>query len=143
MTTLRRSEIGSTPEPLDLSFPAMPDRLGEVRRQLREWLSRCGIGADRAYDVVLAVSEACSNSVEHGYRHGGGLVRLSGVATATELRITVIDHGEWKSPDEPSDPRRGRGLQLMAALVADAVVTNDADGTEVEFRIPLDPRLSS
>ncbi|MCM6774170.1 ATP-binding protein [Nocardia sp. CDC159] len=137
MTTLRRPDLGSTPDPLDLSFPAMPDRLADVRRRLREWLLRCGIDSDRAYDIVLAVSEACSNSVEHGYRGEGGLVRLHASASATDLRITVTDRGSWKPRDTPSDPWRGRGLELIRALVPGASLTPGPDGTEVEFRIPI------
>ncbi|MFF0487828.1 ATP-binding protein [Nocardia sp. NPDC004068] len=115
----------------------MPDRLADVRKRLQEWLARCGLPAETIYDLVLAVSEACSNAVEHGYRGEGGMVRLHVSAEETELRITISDAGRWKSRAEAPDPTRGRGLDLIRALVPAARITGGADGTVVDLRVSL------
>ena len=73
-----------------------------MRRRLRAWLANRGVDHEEAADVVLAVSEACNNAIEHGYRdNGGGPVKVSlAAAEGGVLRIVVEDHGTWR--DEPS-----------------------------------------
>ncbi|MBF6329580.1 ATP-binding protein [Nocardia transvalensis] len=139
VTTLRRPRIDGPPDPLDLSFPAIPNRLADVRQLLREWLMRCGVDSDRTYDLLLAATEACSNAMEHGYRGEGGLVRLQAAVVGAELRITIADGGHWKPRDTPPDPRRGRGLTIIGALVPGATVSTGQAGTVVELRMPLEP----
>lgn len=52
---------------LQLSFPAIPNRLRLVRPMVRASARLCGFSLDDAKDVVLAVDEACANIIEHAY----------------------------------------------------------------------------
>ncbi|MCP2276838.1 ATP-binding protein [Nocardia amikacinitolerans] len=137
MTTSRSLRLRTPPRPLELSFPATADRLAQVRHTLQDWLERCGIGAERAYDVLLAVGEACTNAVEHGHRGDGGTVRVRAFYTGAELNVTVSDHGRWKPPDLQARSVRGRGLAIIRAVIPEVDVTTGEGGTTVAMRLPL------
>ncbi|MEU4837130.1 ATP-binding protein [Nocardia testacea] len=137
MTTTRPPGLDSPPTRWELQFPARADRLAEVRHRTQEWLAHCPLGEEQAYDVLLAIGEACANAIEHGHRGDGGTIRLRLEHEAGGLHITVADHGRWKSPDPRPDQVRGRGMAIIRALVPEVEVIVSAGGTTVEMRIPL------
>ncbi|MFD4639226.1 ATP-binding protein [Lentzea sp. NPDC058436] len=120
---------------LALRFPADPHEVGPVRHRLREWLRAGGFDEDEANDLVLAVSEAINNSVEHAYpgpAHGTVEVRAHfGADGATQVDVT--DHGQWRVPP-PALTMRGRGLLLMRESVDEVDIVRRASGTTVSLR---------
>ena len=48
-------------------WPAHPRHLARIRSEVRRWLGPLALAGDNEDDLVLAVSEAVSNSVEHAY----------------------------------------------------------------------------
>ncbi|MEV6071432.1 ATP-binding protein [Nocardia sp. NPDC052001] len=121
----------------DIEFRAVNEELQRVRHALRNWLRDIITDERRAYDVLLAVSEACTNSVEHGHRGDGRNLRLHAVADHEQVRITVIDGGTWRVHQSPPTTVRGLGLHLMRALVPEVQVRTDDNGTVVEFAAPI------
>ncbi|MBV7703311.1 MULTISPECIES: ATP-binding protein [Nocardia] len=119
-------------EDLHIEFRARSEELQRVRALLRAWLAGTSLGPDRAYDLLLAVNEACSNSVEHGHRGDGRTVVLHASA-AHSIRIAVSDSGTWRAPRADEEIDRGRGLPMMNALMPGTRVVSGADGTTVEF----------
>lgn len=132
-----RREPRSLVEPFEANFLSEAGRISEVRHELREWLQRGGLGADQVYDVLLAVDEACTNAVEHGYREGPGMVGLRGEITGTDLYLSIVDHGSWERRTEAPDPVRGRGLSIMRALITDVDITTGPDGTRVDLHTEI------
>ncbi|GAA2642209.1 SpoIIE family protein phosphatase [Paractinoplanes durhamensis] len=127
------------PGPLELDFPAEPTRLAPVRSALRGWLARCGIDPSVAQNILVAAGEACANAIEHGHRHRpAGTVRLQAAATADDVHLTITDRGLWRTPQPADNPHRGRGLNLMRALMTEVTVTTGTAGTIVglQARIP-------
>jgi serine/threonine-protein kinase RsbW len=61
---------------LQIEIPATADRLMYVRRRLSSWLRPFGLPETAAHDIVLAVDEACTNSIEHAYSGDGGTIRI-------------------------------------------------------------------
>lgn len=120
---------------LALVFAADASALAAVRRDVRAWLSFCDVAVGRADDMVLAVSEAAANAVEHAYPGSAkGLIGVDGeVDEGGDLVVRVRDTGRWRPPRPTSN--RGRGLGLMRALVDIVVVEQSDDGTEVELRV--------
>ena len=110
------------------SLQGRPDVLPGLRRRLRAWLARQGFEAASA-DVVLAVSEALNNAIEHAYREVEGTIRLRVAAEGALLRIQVSDHGHW-SESEPND-ERGRGILLMNSLMDSVEIESNGNGTTV------------
>ena len=81
-------------------------------------------------EIILAVSEACNNVIEHAYNGDGpGLLLLHGEAGEGGVRIEIADRGRWLAP-EPSD-ERGRGIHLMKGLMDRVEIETSADGTRI------------
>ncbi|WP_191093892.1 ATP-binding protein [Nocardia colli] len=121
------------PTPLELVITADAGELSAVRAALREWLDRAQVRADQGVDIVLAVSEACTNAVEHGHQGDGGVIRLRVWILNDRLRVTVADTGRWQPPPASAQPYRGRGLPVMQALMDSVTVTPGPSGTVVEM----------
>lgn len=93
---------------------------------------------------MLAISEAVSNSVEHGYgitatdvAAHSGLVEVTAdlkrsTTGARHVELTVRDAGAWREP-APGPTTRGHGLVLMRAAAADIQVRRSGDGTLVRI----------
>jgi anti-sigma regulatory factor (Ser/Thr protein kinase) len=115
------------------AWPAEASQMGAIRSQVRRWLAPLAVSEDVADDIVLAVSEAASNCVEHAYV--GGIRVDAGVELMlwTEphrVCIVVVDHGAWRVPaGKPS--LRGRGIEMMQRLMTEVVIHHDSDGTHV------------
>lgn len=135
---------------LYVELPAVPGAAGRSRRETVRWLEAlCGADrpCDAVADLVLAVNEAVSNSIEHAYRGDpSGTVVLRGAAApgpdrpgCAALRVTVevSDRGSWRPP--PRDPGfRGRGLSMIRACAEDVVVDARPSGTTVTMRGTVD-----
>jgi anti-sigma regulatory factor (Ser/Thr protein kinase) len=121
------------PAPLEVTIPADPLHLAPARAALREWLNSAGIDHEQAQDVLVAAGEAVTNSIEHGYRHGdGGTITLQAISEVDQLRLTIIDTGSWK-PKQTGYTHRGKGIQIMQALMEDVSILNDTTGTVVHL----------
>ena len=128
---------------LSLVLPAELIAPTLARAGLRNWLAGHDWPADEGDDLVLAVSEAVSNSVEHGYRldHPAAdvaPVELRGVVcTGTEgtryAELTVRDHGSWLRPSVVRGNRR-HGIPLMDACTDALTVDGTGAGTTVVLR---------
>jgi anti-sigma regulatory factor (Ser/Thr protein kinase) len=120
-------------DPLRIEVPATADRLAQIRRRLLDWMEPIGVPGDVRADIVLAVNEAASNSVEHAYRgdNDGVMVVEASVANG-RIVICVSDHGEWRTPSaEPTT--RGRGLPIIRAVGDGVQVLSSASGTTVRI----------
>ena len=118
-----------TPSTLRIEIPAEPVRLRELRRRTGRWLTLRGLEASAREASLLALSEACNNAIEHGYRNRSGTIRIALRHDATSLEIRVADNGEWREPR--ADSLRGRGMLIMRSLMDEAKVVSGQDGTEV------------
>jgi anti-anti-sigma factor len=127
------------PAPLRLDVPGEPLRLAEVRRAVRRWASAAGLPDDTIDDLLLTVTEATGNAVEHAYRDAGGRVGVElSLDGAGDVVVSVTDTGSWRPP--PADPGfRGRGLQIIATLARDVDLLPGDAGTTVRF--VLTPRV--
>ena len=122
------------PAALDLELGADVGELAQSRHTLRDWLDEAGAGADEALDVLIAVGEALANAIEHGHRdHPEGTVHLHAVVVAERVYVTVTDTGSWKTPQAVPARHRGRGLELMRALMQDVTIESRPAGTTVQM----------
>lgn len=128
------TEPSRQPPPLELTFPADPAQLVQVRAALRSWLSRCGLSRRAATDVLIAAGEACANAIEHGLRNTSGQIRLTAEVSVTRLRVTVRDTGRWQPAQRRGEPYRGYGLRLMRMLMHRVDIRRTPDGTTVEMQ---------
>jgi serine phosphatase RsbU (regulator of sigma subunit)/integral membrane sensor domain MASE1/anti-sigma regulatory factor (Ser/Thr protein kinase) len=109
-------------------IPADFAELAALRSRVADELTGLGTEAGRIPDILLAVTEAATNAMEHAYRHrepGQILVELWRHADEP-LTAVVRDFGHWQ--DEPAVGDRGRGLDIVR-LLADLSVDVTARGT--------------
>jgi PAS domain S-box-containing protein len=117
-------------EPLRIRAPAKAPSAVVLRRAMREWLQGVGSSEDDIFDITVACGEAVSNSIEHAYDLGDGDVELVAEAANGSVVVSVYDFGRWRSPRAGD---RGRGFQLMRALMDDVEVLPSAEGSQVRL----------
>jgi anti-sigma regulatory factor (Ser/Thr protein kinase) len=106
---------------LAMTLAADPVVLSRTRQRLGGWLSELGWPNDPADDVVLAVSEAVSNALEHAYRGPDrGWIHITAEPTdhrdGARVVVRVTDHGQWRPAAGPH-PYRGHGIKVMSELM--------------------------
>src|SRR5678815_2568903 len=89
----------------ETSVAAKVESLAAVRAFVEEACRRAGTDSTFAFDLKLAVDEACSNIIEHGYAgRPGGSIRLACETDEDAVRVTIVDHGRAFSPSELPAP---------------------------------------
>ncbi|MGZ4129854.1 MAG: GAF domain-containing protein [Actinomycetota bacterium] len=126
------------PTRFELRLPSEARSVARFRAESRVWLEETGVASRDIEDLILAISEACSNAVEHAGAEGAD------VALAAEFRdqdviVTVQDSGRWQPPHLRFE--RGRGFRILRALMNDVTVSRRGDGTEVRMRRRLAERV--
>jgi len=98
-------------------------------------------------DVLLATSEAVSNSIEHAYRSRvPGLVEVEGWLRAVangyrRVELTVRDYGCWR-PAPVYEENRRRGIPLMRACMDEISIEGTDHSTEIKLRSrPVPPAV--
>lgn len=109
--------------PVELDLPAEPSSARAARHAVCELLD--GLDADRG-GVMLAVSEAVTNAILHGYSGiEGGRIRVRAeLLDEDALDVTVEDDGVGMRTRSDS-PGIGLGLPTISAV---------ADGLEIDVR---------
>jgi PAS domain S-box-containing protein len=120
-----------SPERLHLDLPTNPRALGTLRRTVARWLEPLGASGEESSDIQVACHEACSNAMEHGYHFREATVDVNAEFDGSEVLVTIADSGGWR---EQRDDDRGRGLDLIRALMDSVEVEPGDDGTVVRMR---------
>jgi PAS domain S-box-containing protein len=127
--------LPTPPPPLHLEIPSDPTRLGQMRRDLGSWLREAGAGGEVVEIFQIACHEACSNSIEHGYAFGDGVLWVDAELDDGRVVLTVRDEGHWIERGSEGTARyRGNGLPLMEALM-DTVELSHANGAGTAVRM--------
>lgn len=113
---------------LTLRLPASPDRLTVLRSRLENFLSAHGVADADLFDLIIAVSEAAANAIEHPVRPAESTIHVIAEIHDDQVDVTVRDTGSWRT-QSPSAVR-GRGLDLIGAL-ADVDLQRETDGTSL------------
>lgn len=146
---------GRTPQPLpgraactptadDLHFELGPELVAPsiARERFERWLRDLRWPSGQSEDLVLALSEAVSNSIEHGYGVHAGQAPPDLAEATVEVRarvlveesgrhriaLTVRDHGRWREPIGPAH-FRGHGLSIIRACADRFSIDGNAGGT--------------
>jgi anti-sigma regulatory factor (Ser/Thr protein kinase) len=127
-TAAHRAVLRDVDTTLDVASDA--SAAGRVRREVRPLLRQAGVDDDVVFELLLGLSEAVNNAVEHPVDSRSDAVQVRvGVDSATRtVRLEVRDSGRWRERRPSMD--RGRGATLMAAS-GSVSVRPGQDGTEV------------
>ena len=92
-------------EKYQLTRPAELDSLADFRRFMEEACQRAGLDDETTYDLMLAVDEAVTNIIEHGYAGmEPGTIMLSLQHGAAQMVLRLTDFGHPFEPGEPPTP---------------------------------------
>ena len=122
--------LAVAPRPLDLRVPRRMGSLDLVRDALRSWLAGTELARSDAHDVVLAVWEACANSVEHAAGSRANLIVRAEVGDS-RVRVTIADAGEWDASTDDVDGASALRRRLLHATMSSVEITPSPEGTRV------------
>ena len=121
------------------------DAVAPVSEAVREFALSV-LGEEGAQDLELAVVEAVTNVIKHGYGPEGGRIRVEADAEAEGVTIRILDQGRAIPPEalggagpgrfdfDPENldgvPAGGMGLSLISMLM-DEVSYDSRDGQNV------------
>jgi anti-sigma regulatory factor (Ser/Thr protein kinase) len=122
------------PQEFVLRLPADPARLGVLRRRLEDFLTAHAVPDNDVFDLIVAVSEAAANAIEHPVEPAEPVVTVEVSLDDQAVLATVRDTGQWKPAGAAGF--RGRGLALIGAL-SELSVARTESGTAVTLRRPI------
>lgn len=80
---------------MEMVVPAKPEYVGVVRLTASGVANRMGYSFDDIEDIKVAVSEACTNVVNHAYQNGeNGKITIGFAIYEKRLEIMVADRGQ-------------------------------------------------
>lgn len=118
-----------------MEFPGLPENVGLARITVASFISQIDLTINELEEIKVAISEAVSNAIIHGYQNSGqGTVVLEAFRSDNKLILIVEDKGQGiadiKQAMEPSfstDPERmGLGFVFMKSFM---------DKLEVESKV--------
>ncbi len=137
---------------VQLTIPMSPDmelaaaKTGSALAELQDF------SADAVEEIQLAIIETCINASEHSQSEDNE-VHIQFLVADDQLQVKITDRGvgitsdtlEGKrllgSPGVIADLRkRGRGLQIIRALMDEVVIESGAEGTTVSFIKKKEPK---
>lgn len=120
------------------------ETLGAFRDLIDEACKECGIDDDACHDLKLAVDEACTNVITHGYEgmNPGSIMLVLEFAPA-QVTVEITDFGHPFEPVEPDAPdpettledptRGGLGLFFIYQSMDEIHYRSAEDGNVLTF----------
>jgi serine/threonine-protein kinase RsbW len=130
---------------LERVFNSDREEISLLPRLLEEIRPRCPIDDTGFFNLVVALTEAVNNAIDHGNKFDPAKeVHYRVICTSSGIRCVVEDQGEGFDITNVADPTSpdnilsegGRGLFLIQALMSDVRFEQTATGTRLEFFLP-------
>ena len=145
MSAHAQPEAGDGIPTVRLTIPAKPEYITLVRLALSGLSRLRPLGEETLGDMKLAVTEACTNSVRHGYQEGEGRVEILYELQPDRLVVEVADDGPGfdatgDRPTEENLAEGGLGIAIIKA-VSDEFESgerSDGHGSRLRFVKLLD-----
>lgn len=128
-----------------VEFDAVGENESFARIVIAAFVTQLNPTLEELGDIKVAVSEAVTNAVIHGYEGKGGRIRMTARLYDNELTVRVEDYGKG-IPDvlkameplyttKPEEERSGMGFSFMEAFTDDLVVQSEpGEGTTVTMK---------
>jgi serine/threonine-protein kinase RsbW len=114
-----------------LSIPAKAEYITLGRLALTAIARVRPLSDETLSDLKLALTEACTNSVRHAYREGGGTVEIVYQLEPDRLVVEVADDGKGFDPQEFQESGNG---ELSEGGLGIAIIRAVADEVEIGER---------
>lgn len=137
--------ISDGPKKVVLVVPAEAEFVGIVRLAVSGIASRMGFGVGDIEDIKVAVSEACTNVVQHAYRDtvGPGSITVEALLRKDHLDLIIEDgglgfnyesHQTGSASETATSPAGGLGITFMKTLMDEVhYAHNEPHGTRVHL----------
>jgi len=134
-----------------ISFPSVADNISLVEKLINEICAAYGISEDHYGNILVAVTEAVNNAIQHGNKlDPGKRVNLAFLAGDKSLSFEVTDQGpgfDFKNLPDPTNPENiekpnGRGVFLMRHLADKVEFYDDGRTVHLDFMFSLKKRIS-
>lgn len=127
---------------MKLEIPSKSQNEAFARVAVAAFAAQADPTLDEISDVKIAVSEAVTNAIIHGYENGPGTILISATLDNGRLEVTVVDYGVGIADIElarqplyttkPELERSGMGFTIMENFMDEFSVESEADrGTTV------------
>ena len=122
-----------------LTIPAKAEYITLARLALSGLSGLRPLGEEALGDMKLAVTEACTNSVRHGYNEGDGIVEVVYELQPDRLVVEVADDGPGfdAAGDRPNGDglaEGGLGIAIIRAVSDEFEAGKHADGSGSRLR---------
>ena len=142
--------LNGQPENLEFSMPCMSDYVGVVRLAVSGLATRMNFSIEEIEDIKIAVSEACTNSVQYAFDNPlNERIFISFNLFKDKLEIVVKDNGKGfdaekldrtpineRTLDEIDEniPRLGLGITFIKSLMDETDVSSSpGKGTTIRM----------
>ena len=116
-------------------YVAEPSSIGPLRRDVGDYARRLGADDEQIAALTLAVSEAATNAVVHGFADTApGTIRVTATAADDSFHVVVADDGRGMRPRGDS-PGLGLGLPTIAQLTTSFDISDGPDGRGTEVHM--------
>jgi serine/threonine-protein kinase RsbW len=130
MAGLVKPQSGS----LHVLFDAVSDSVPAARLRVRSWCEEAGVDDRVQGDLLLAVTEAAANVVQHAYPEGrAGTFSLDARREAGDLVVEIRDEGVGMRAAAPSRGG-GLGLEIIRRMFPGSTLWEASSGTRVTIR---------
>ncbi len=142
--------LNGQPENVEFNIPCMSDYVGVVRLAVSGLATRMNFSIEEIEDIKIAVSEACTNSVQYAFeKPENERVFISFNLFKDKLEIIVKDNGKGFEVDQlekipieerrledidESVPRLGLGITFIKSLMDETSIKSEpGKGTTVQM----------
>jgi len=99
------------PETLELNVKATIENISQVTGNIEDFLRRKGFTDETVFDVRLAVDEAITNVIQHGYDGKEGLIQIRCEVSIKEIVLVVEDSAKPFNLSSVEEPRFSDSLE--------------------------------
>ncbi len=129
-----------------INFASVPENLALVERMVDEICSDYSINEDHYGNILISITEAVNNAIQHGNKYDPGkqvLIEFDADNDLEHLCFRISDEGEGfdvsslPDPTEPGNTEKlsGRGVFLMRNLADNVGFSSDGREVELNFKV--------
>lgn len=127
---------------ITMSIRSLSENVGIARVSTAAFAAQVDFTLNEIEEIKVAVSEAVSNAVIHGYEYQDGEIQIKMTLYEDQLEYIIIDHGKGiadialaRQPSYSSDPERmGLGFAFMESFMDELYIESEVNkGTLVRM----------
>jgi anti-sigma regulatory factor (Ser/Thr protein kinase) len=129
--------LGGSGDTFALRLARLPELIAVARHDLRRWLEQRNVAREDVGDIVLALSEACANAVEHPDDPTRPAFEVKAMMRSPdEVEVLVLDYGSWTQAHPASaEAVDGRGIGMIRALMDEVEISSRESGKGTTIRM--------